>query len=341
MIRKLPQGESVLLNASTFNRFVDAAAAVEQAQRSGAAGSLGFTPQTSIVLLKNGSGAAVNRWGLLHPTAPVISPATNEAGFLDQILMNAGAPAKKKIAFVALEPIPAGEIGRCMAPGVVVPVRIQKAEDTDYPWARASTSTSSLDGVELSDIQSEERVFEVLWIEGGTGEKWGLILMPGVQSARLTVIGPCGAYTPEAELPDTNFDTPYPGGCVGPDVLGLNLKNATTGAVTIIRMEVTGTSPLTFESVDTFTLTCNSSTKTAWAKVVFNDLDRSSGESPGTGVVGTLHDDDNDDAIIESYVNSMYSWNSQAGGNLQLGPGATSCDCDTLPYDLCFSIPSR
>ena len=160
------------------------------------------------------------------------------------------------------------------------------------------------------------------------GPGWEIIGRPGA----VRVIGPCVAYTPDVADPDTDFAEAYPGGCDGPDALGLNVKNLGTGVTSVVRLEVQSTGPLTFSS-DTFSFSCASSTITVYAVVVFTDLDIE-------GVVATIYLD-SDDSVVQAYTNTIYSWNPLAGGNLQMGPSSTSCDCGTLPYDLCLSIPTR
>ena len=163
-----------------------------------------------------------------------------------------------------------------------------------------------------------------------TGRRTRRVFQGGTGAVR--VIGPCVAYTPDVGDPDTDFEEAYPGGCDGPDVLGLNVKNLGTGVTSVVRMEVQSTGPLTFSS-DTFSFSCASSTINVYAVVVFNDLDIE-------GVVATIYLD-SDDSVVQAYTNTIYSWNPLAGGNLQMGPSSTSCDCGTLPYDLCISIPTR
>lgn len=147
----------------------------------------------------------------------------------------------------------------------------------------------------------------------------------------LTVLGPCAAYTPAAELPDTEFDVEFPGGCDGPSRYGLNLKNLNTGLVTIIPLEYESADPLTY-STSLFTFTCASGPVSVYVKVVFNSL------AVG-GVVATIYDAS--DNPKQTFRNAIYSWETLAGGALQLGPDNEWCNCVTIPYDLCLSVPTR
>jgi hypothetical protein len=176
-----------------------------------------------------------------------------------------------------------------------------------------------------SDVAEDEWI-HIQWI----GDGWEIIGGGGA----VQVIGPCGTYTPDEADPDTAFDTAYPNGCEGPDVLGLNVLNVTNGTVQIVRLELESTGPLKLSS-GSFNITCDSSTVACYCEVVFNDLDTG-------GVVGTIYKV-SDDSVMQGYTNSLYAWNPMAGGNIQLGPNAAAqaCECRTLPYDLCLSIPTR
>lgn len=153
----------------------------------------------------------------------------------------------------------------------------------------------------------------------------------------IVVAGPCLTYTPDEMLPDTDFEYPYPGGCVGPDRVGINLKNLSTNVVTIIPAEWESDSPLTL-STDDFEFTCKESTETFYIEVVFNSLDRSTDAS--SEVIATVYKS-SDDSVIQTFDNVLASWDLLLGGNLQIGPDATSCTCGTLPFNLCLSIPTR
>jgi hypothetical protein len=174
-----------------------------------------------------------------------------------------------------------------------------------------------------ADIDDDEWI-QIQWVGAG----WEIIGRGGA----VRVIGPCVTYTPEMADPDTDFETAYPGGCDGPDVLGLNVRNVGTGVTSIVRMELQSTGPLVL-ATDTFSFSCKSGTISVYAEITFNSLLME-------GVVCTIYLD-SDDSVVQSYTNTIYSWNPLTGGNLQLAPDNTSCDCGTLPFDLCLSIPTR
>lgn len=155
---------------------------------------------------------------------------------------------------------------------------------------------------------------------------------PSGKSGAIKVIGECTPYTPDIGDPDTDYEEEYPGGCDGPNVLAVNVLNVSSGVTTVKRLEVESTGPLTLAS-DTFSFNCRSGSRNIYIKVVFNSLSIQ-------GVVATIYNA-SDDSVLQTFTNTVNSWDPLAGGNLQNGPDDTSCDCGTLDFNLCFSVPTR
>jgi hypothetical protein len=174
-----------------------------------------------------------------------------------------------------------------------------------------------------SDIDQDEWI-HIQWV----GDGWDILGGGG----GVTVIGPCATYTPELADPDTDFAEAYPGGCDGPDVLGVNVLNVATAVTTVKRMELESTGPLVL-STDAFTFNCKSGSLSVYIKITFTGINLEE-------VVANVHLD-SDDSIVQGYTNTLYSWDPLSGGNLQMAPDSTSCDCGTLPFNLCFSVPTR
>lgn len=109
-------------SARTWNAVMDAAR-VNQATPM----AQGFPPQvldfdTSIVLVKNNSGADVNRFGILGIDGPIITKTDNEQEFKRQVAVKGIAPAAgthEGLFVVTLEPIKSGKIGRSVIDGVI------------------------------------------------------------------------------------------------------------------------------------------------------------------------------------------------------------------------------
>jgi len=177
-VRKVAPGDTYQVSAESFNRFADAASFTENAKKSGAGGAFGFGPQPTVVRLKNTTEAAIPQWGILQATTPIVLPSDNEEQFLDQVMLNGIAPASDRPAFVAVEPVPAGELGRFIAPGVIVAVKLSLPDSSEYTLARPS-DVAAFEAVDEADLADNDFVVRVLWHEAGPGEKWALVLMPG------------------------------------------------------------------------------------------------------------------------------------------------------------------
>jgi hypothetical protein len=190
-----------------------------------------------------------------------------------------------------------------------------------------------------------ERVGRVVWEDAGGGftttvhfvgpPKWGKRELKPPRGGGVTVLGPCATYTPDEvdEPDDTDFAIDYPGGCLGPNRLGLNVKNVVTNVVTIVELFFETDTPDLLLSSDDFTLSCKSSTVSVYAKLTFESLDIE-------GVLLKLYKA-SDDSLYAEFWNTQQSWFPEQGGKLQFGPTNIPCDCGTLPFDLCISVPTR
>ena len=154
----------------------------------------------------------------------------------------------------------------------------------------------------------------------------------------VVIIGPCTPFTPDEGSPDTDFETVYPGGCPGPNRLGLNLKNLNDNTTTFAVLEYESSSPLTL-STDSFSFSCADGSHNCYAKAVFTSSDQYD-EGTGNGAVLSLYTVAGD-VLKQTWVNAFGSWEPMSAGNLQLGPDNGWCDCLTIPYEVCLSIPTR
>lgn len=168
--RHVAPGQSLSLAAAQVN-WIN-----EQMRRSPAAAPRGgdFSAPYTWVYVRNSSGAAVTRWGILAITGVEIAPtyttvadrATNQ--FQAMPVLTGGTPTVTTTAWcVAIEPIAAGKVGKAAVSGVVqCKVDVASTGDT-LVKCKASTS-------ELQTGSSGEGL--VLWKDAGTGTgKWALV----------------------------------------------------------------------------------------------------------------------------------------------------------------------
>lgn len=233
-----------------------------------------------------------------------------------------------------------------------MPIRLAKTtvnhaaettEDVKLWWGDKgdeSEGTADRDTVQAynrySDIAADEFVYIVR-----IGPGWEIFPRGG----GVTVIGPCGTYTPDEEAEDTDFEVPGPGSCLFPSRIGITIINLATKVATTTPAELIDDDPEHFVyETDSFAFSCRSSSLTVKVRVQVFNTDSStwmvSTDAPTDGVVAWVIKT-SDDSVVVTYRNTIYSLYSDQFGKVQLGPAAAPCNCGTLPDDLCLTMPSR
>lgn len=168
--RHVAPGQSLSLAAAQVN-WIN-----EQMRRSPAAAPRGgdFSAPYTWVYVRNSSGAAVTRWGILAITGVEIAPtyttvadrATNQ--FQAMPLLTGGTPTVTTTAWcVTIEPIAAGKVGKAAVSGVVQ-CKVDVASE-GHALVKCKASTA-----ELQTDSSGEGL--ILWKDAGTGAgKWALV----------------------------------------------------------------------------------------------------------------------------------------------------------------------
>jgi hypothetical protein len=134
--KKVNAGEPVNIAAEAQNAWTDAAMAFRRNKRQYGSGGLVAAPHEGLILIKNESGAAVQKCGVLGISGVLINDSQNLAEFLNNWTLTGTAPDNPghlgKFA-ITLEPIPAGAIGRAFVFGTC-PVQISINDPSDR-WA--------------------------------------------------------------------------------------------------------------------------------------------------------------------------------------------------------------
>jgi len=175
--RKVQPGDRMRISADAYNAFVEAAQAYRDG-RQGQGREISHQVRSSgIVRVRNDSGSAVGRFGVLGVDAPAITPTSSLSGFQNHLVLSCSTPASAHAGrfVVLLEPIPAGRIGRAMAGGVVQ-VQID-VTDSGHGFAEVKNS----DPAKLASGATGSAV--ILWKESGTGTKWAIIRIGGGDKA--------------------------------------------------------------------------------------------------------------------------------------------------------------
>jgi len=175
-MEKVRAGEAVSIKAATWNSFVDAAEFASRARRLVGAKGVDAGLDGCMVLLRNGNGETLPRFGALVLSDAVIPHDSASEEFESDIPAFDGVPAEDdgeeeggerdaRPFAIAVEPIPNGEIGRALVFGVT-PAKVDIVHEED---ACAEPVPGSSTGAMRSTNVGYARI---VWKEDGTGEKW-------------------------------------------------------------------------------------------------------------------------------------------------------------------------
>lgn len=145
--------------------------------------------QTGIVSIKNTTGGAIARHGVLGISGVIIDPATDLEGFRERPRLTGTTPATAdhlgRFA-VALEGIGAGEIGRAAVAGLVIcQINAASGEET-------ITHADIDDGDSTRLTVNAAGSARIIHRESGTGAQWGLVSLgnpAGGSSSEIFAIG--------------------------------------------------------------------------------------------------------------------------------------------------------
>jgi hypothetical protein len=157
--------------AASLNRFAAAAEAFEQTRAGNALPPPGATLPAGVVKIKNDSGYAVARFGVLGIDGIQITPTDNLAEFQRAPLLTGDSPAvpdHNGQFVVALEPIADGKIGRARVSGLTA-CKVD-LDDADHAFADVKAAN-------ITKLQSTHRGgARIRYKEASTGsDKWCLV----------------------------------------------------------------------------------------------------------------------------------------------------------------------
>ena len=175
-MEKVRQGEQVVIRASTWNGFVDAANWVKEAKQNSLGVGIKSGIGGGIVPMKNMEERDYPRFSALVITGVAISPSANEDEFVSCPTVFEGqkmTSEREDMPYaILLEPIAAGEIGRAMLLGLTpAKVAIQSTDD-QYAVPKANSDNGALES-------SETGVARILWKAGGSGTQWCVLQLGG------------------------------------------------------------------------------------------------------------------------------------------------------------------
>ena len=129
---------------------------------------------TTEILVRNDSGADLDRFGVLAIDVPLILPTLNANEFLSRVLVSGVAVTSANASgFVcAIEPIPDGKIGRVILRGSITGTLT--VIDESHKYAQVVSGSAVLQSASFGPVQ-------ILWKEAGTGAGKHAILDLGQQ----------------------------------------------------------------------------------------------------------------------------------------------------------------
>ena len=144
-MEKVKAGDKVVIRASTWNAFIDAANWTKEQRQNQLGKGLRSGVGTGIVLVKNGEGEQRDRFTALVLSDIAIPPNVNEDEFVSCAPVFVGQKMTEeregKPYAILLQPLAAGEIGRAMVLGITpAKVNIEDAED-EYAVPTPGSST--------------------------------------------------------------------------------------------------------------------------------------------------------------------------------------------------------
>ena len=170
-LRKVKPGDPLAIPAEAFNAFIDAARDVQSrrlAQRQGAQPAQ--DPGTTVVLVRNDSGADRDRFDVLGIAGPLISPSDDLDAFKSRVALTGVTPTAANHTgkfVVLLEPVADGEIGRACIAGVC-PAKLGPVGDTDLYADIAAGDPSKLQ-------PAPSGAARILWYVGSGSPRWSVV----------------------------------------------------------------------------------------------------------------------------------------------------------------------
>lgn len=181
-MQKVKPGDPLRIPAETWNTFIDVADTWGRQRHQVRRTPQYDGPQTGIVLVRNVSGAARPRFGVLGIDGPLLDPEDNLAGFQERATVRGVVPTANHAGrfVVLLEPLADGAIGRACVDGICV-ARVEVASANDRLADCAAGQTEQL-------VANPTGTARLLWVADAptypaTG--WAVVQLGGGSGAAL------------------------------------------------------------------------------------------------------------------------------------------------------------
>ena len=178
-MEKVRSGDKVVIKASTWNAFIDAANFAKEQRQNQLGKGLKSGVAAGIVLVKNAESEQRDRFSALVLSDVAVPPNVNEDEFVSCPPVFIGQKMTEeregKPYAILLQPLAHDEIGRAMVLGIT-PAKVT-IQDTDDQYAVPTPESST--GALQSDATGVARI---LWKAGGSGSQWCLLQLGGAGS---------------------------------------------------------------------------------------------------------------------------------------------------------------
>lgn len=173
---RVSAGDPLRISADRHNRVSDAVEDVEARKRSEVSNPTRMGGDRDIVLVRNDSGAAINRFAVLGLDGPIIEPTANEASWKNGVAFKGISPTIAdhwQTFVIALTPLGEEKTGPAVVSGVVN-LKLSVTDDAD--------EVAGIDDGENTHLITGAGPALILWKdvvanEDVDGRRWGTILM--------------------------------------------------------------------------------------------------------------------------------------------------------------------
>lgn len=175
-MEKVRSGEQVVIRASTWNAFIDAANYAKEQRQNQRGRGIRSGVGAGVVLVKNAEAETRDRFTALVLDDIAVPPKVNEDEFLSCAPVFIGQRMtdgrEGKPYAILLEPLAKDQIGRAMVLGIVpAKVTVNDADD-QYAVPTPGSSSGALESASTG-------VARIVWKAGGTGSQWCLLQLGG------------------------------------------------------------------------------------------------------------------------------------------------------------------
>jgi len=178
-MEKVKAGDAVVIRASTWNAFIDAANFTQSMKQNQFGKGLKSGYGSGIVPVKNTESTACGQFAALVLNGICVKPEANEDEFLSCPATFEGvkmtAEREGKPYAITLEPIGAGEVGRAMLLGLTPAKVTIGSVDDEYAVPKPGSSTGELES-------SPTGVARILWKAANSGLAWCILQLGGAGS---------------------------------------------------------------------------------------------------------------------------------------------------------------